>query len=211
MVKKYMRKISLLFLLFIIGATAISQEDQRLKLWDSKKVEAARKAATAEYLTKNQVEMVFLMNLARTDGSLFYESFVIPYEEMNESPKDTYIRSLKKDLQKVKDYPLLFVQEDLTNAAVYHAESSGKSGQTGHPNYENRMLELNKKYKSLGENADYGRLEALDIVMSLLIDRGIPDLGHRINILNPQYNSIGIGTATHKKYRTNTVMEFGEI
>jgi uncharacterized protein YkwD len=88
----------------------------------------------------------------------------------------------------------------------------GEKGKVGHTSsngttFENR---IRKKVKSgmIAENCDYGYSEPLDIVMSLLIDDGITNLGHRKNILNPSLNYVGIAIEKHKTYRTTCVMDF---
>jgi uncharacterized protein YkwD len=48
-------------------------------------------------------------------------------------------------------------------------------------------------------------------VLQLLIDEGIEDLGHRNNILNPRFNSIGVSIKPHKSYDYNCVMSFGML
>jgi len=65
------------------------------------------------------------------------------------------------------------------------------------------------KYMEVGENIYYGEFTAEEIVLQLLIDEGIEDLGHRKNILNPRFNSIGVSIKPHKSYVYNCVMSFG--
>ena len=64
-------------------------------------------------------------------------------------------------------------------------------------------------YQGWAENCSYGYQDALSIVITLLIDDGIKDLGHRKNILNESYNSVGVAIRPHKKYRVNCVIDFG--
>lgn len=66
-----------------------------------------------------------------------------------------------------------------------------------------------KTYIEVAENIYYGRYTPEEIVMQLLIDEKIEDLGHRHNLLNPKYNSIGVSIKPHKKYEYNCVMSFG--
>ena len=51
----------------------------------------------------------------------------------------------------------------------------------------------------------------LSIVITLLIDDGIKGLGHRKNILNESYNSVGVAIRPHKSYRVNCVIDFGSM
>jgi uncharacterized protein YkwD len=67
-----------------------------------------------------------------------------------------------------------------------------------------------KKYTEVGENIYYGPYTPLEIVIQLLIDDGIEDLGHRKNLLSPKFNSIGVAIKPHKTYEYNCVMGFGQ-
>jgi uncharacterized protein YkwD len=45
------------------------------------------------------------------------------------------------------------------------------------------------------------------IAMQLLIDHGVPSLGHRINCLNPEYSKVGISVADHAKANVCAVLD----
>jgi uncharacterized protein YkwD len=68
---------------------------------------------------------------------------------------------------------------------------------------------MGNPYYHVGENCSYGYDQAIDIVISLLIDEGVPDMGHRKNTLNDQFNSVGVAIRPHKEYRVNCVIDFG--
>ena len=100
-------------------------------------------------------------------------------------------------------------EKDLYKIALGHAKISGKNGTVGHQRFNERFKPVMKKYNRVAENCGYGYDDAVEIVLELLIDQGISSLGHRKNILNPIYNSIGVSIQDHKDYRTNCVMDFG--
>ena len=55
----------------------------------------------------------------------------------------------------------------------------------------------------LAENLDFGTYPTYAgkmHVLSLLIDDGVADRGHRANILNTTYNTCGIATGVHTVY-----------
>ena len=104
---------------------------------------------------------------------------------------------------------MLQSEKDLYVIAKGHAEISGKRGTTGHQRFDKRFNPIMGKYNSVAENCAYGYNEAMEIVLKLLIDEGISSLGHRKNLLNPDYNSIGVSIKKHKSYRHNCVMDFG--
>ena len=70
-----------------------------------------------------------------------------------------------------------------------------------------RWSQTKKKWHFNGECCDYGHNNALDIIMSLLIDEGISSLGHR-NICLSSYSKIGVAIQPHKLYGYNAVMDF---
>lgn len=61
---------------------------------------------------------------------------------------------------------------------------------------------------SWGENIMYGSDTGKDVVISLLIDDGVSNRGHRTNLFNSQWNLAGSYTGPHKTYRTETCIDY---
>ncbi len=207
-----MKKYLFLFLLTLSFFQLNAQKyiDQKVwNRWDSLIIAKANTAMDADYMTSEEKLVILITNLARTDGPLFSGTFLDTYIEGEE--KNKYIKSLYKDLKPVKNLPLLYPEKDLYNVAFGHAIKSGKSGHLGHKGFESRFKPLMKKYNSVAENCSYGYDKAIDIAIQLLIDKDVPNLGHRINMLNPGFDSIGVSIQPHKSYRFNCVMDFGRV
>jgi hypothetical protein len=177
--------------------------------WDKETLEKANTTANAEYLTQAEKDIIFYTNLARLNGPLFAETYVQKFMDQKKLKPSKYDKSLKSDLKKSKPMAPIHPQKDLSEIAQGHAFSSGKKGLVGHHNFNNRIKPVMTKYKSLGENCQYGYDDGLSIVMDLLIDEGIEDLGHRKNILNPAFENVGVSIQPHKKYAVNSVMIYG--
>lgn len=175
--------------------------------WDSANIARANTAKDADYIGSQEKMAILLTNLARTDGILFTETFLNSYLQDEEQNK--YSKSLIKDLKNVHGLPLLYPELDLYKVAEGHAIKSGKSGKLGHQGFDDRFKPLMQKYNSVAENCAYGYDQAIDIALQLLIDKDVPSLGHRHNMLNPEFNSIGVSIQPHKTYRFNCVMDFG--
>jgi uncharacterized protein YkwD len=181
--------------------------------WDHWKAEVVRSLNTAgksKYLNEEEKKVILFMNMVRHDGTLFAETFLDSYVQEKQLENSSYIRSLRRDLKKSTGLMPFIPEDDLTMIAQGHALESGKKGSTGHQGFKKRFEPLmGNPYMHVGENCSYGYEKAIDIVISLLIDDGVKELGHRKNILSQDFNSVGISIRPHKTYRVNCVMDFG--
>lgn len=178
--------------------------------WDAELVRSLNTGAGTEYLNEEEQKVILFMNMARHDGPLFEETFLRSYIQENSLENNSYIRSLQRDLKKTSGLAALIPEKDLTAVAQEHALKTGEKGSTGHGNFKNRFDPLlGNPYTQVGENCSYGYEQAIDIVISLLIDEGIKGLGHRKNILSTEFNSVGVALRPHRKFRINCVMDFG--
>jgi hypothetical protein len=179
--------------------------------WGGDVVRSLNTAGDTPYLNEEEKKVILFMNMARHDGKLFSETFLEAYIRDNQVERSSYVRSLERDLKKISDLAPLIPEEDLTSIAQAHATKSGKSGHTGHRDFNKRFRPLmGNPYQRVGENCSYGFDQAIDIVVTLLIDEGIRDVGHRKNILNEEFNSVGVAIRPHKRYRVNCVTDFGK-
>ena len=198
-----------LILLLASSYPLFSQDIYKFSGWDDSIVRKAHTGINSEFLTKDEKKIILIQNLARADGRLFAETFLKQYLVMKDMKSNKYIKSLYRDLQGVKDLPMLIPEKDLYDAARDHATKSGVKGTEGHKGFKARYTPLMGTYMEVGENIYYGEYTPEEIVLQLLIDQGIEDLGHRNNILNPRFNSIGLSIKPHKEYKYNCVMSFG--
>ena len=179
--------------------------------WDVKTLEKANTAKNINYLTSEEKKVIQYCNLVRLNPKLFLETFAKSYLDSTKE-NNSYTKSLIKTLKSAKSSDALSPSENLYLLAKGHAIDFGKKGKTGHGNFDKRFMKMIQECNcTVGENCDYGNNKALDIVMSLLIDNDVPDLGHRINILDPQYRNIGVSIQAHKKYEWNCVMDFSGV
>jgi hypothetical protein len=199
-----------LFLLLFVPLTRMPAQSP----WDPWPAEVVRQLNTASevsYLSEEEKKVILFTNMARHDGALFVRTFLDTYVEEKQVENSSYLRSLRRDLDGLDRLAPLYPEQDLSVIAQGHATKSGQQGRVGHQDF-NRRFEplLGNPYNHVGENCSYGFETAIDIVISLLIDEGVKDHGHRKNLLSESFNSIGVGIRPHKSYRTNCVMDFGQ-
>lgn len=117
-----------------------------------------------------------------------------------------------KEMQPVA--PLTF-DEDLAKAARFHCEDTGPAGLVGHDSSDgtdtiDRLRRYVKDRRTMGENIDYGNSIAEDIVVSLVIDDGVPGRGHLKNIMNGSFHHAGAAIGPHKQYEYMCTIDFSE-
>lgn len=181
--------------------------------WGKEDFELANTASAAAGLSDEEKTLYLLTNLARLNGEKFHEELVVAYLMETQTPSSTNTKSLKTDLAKIKDLPMLKVEDQLCKSAAYHATDMGKTGGVSHDSSDgtkcfDRIEKYFNKPVAMAENCSYGYSKAMDILMQLLIDEGVPSLGHRKNILSPAYQVVGLSIQRHKTYQWNCVMDF---
>ena len=164
------------------------------------------KANNIENMSKQEKNVIWILNMARTNPQLFCETVVKKYAAYSlndELESTTWYKSLVTTMTTMKPVNLLEPSKECYTSAQCHAYSSGVRGYEGH---ERKGSCTSKEYYN-GECCDYSNDEAIDIVMSLLIDENVPSLGHR-NICFSSYKSIGVSIQPHKKWVHNAVLDF---
>ncbi len=204
-----MRTKLLVFLLLISGS--VFGQNSIWEKWNNETIRKANTADGFEYYSEDEKKVVLFMNLARMDGKLFAETVLTEYVRSNGVEDNAYLKSLYRDLKEVNGLSPLIPENDLTSIAQGHATESGKTGHVGHKNFKARFEPyMGNPYNNVGENCSYGYSAAIDIVITLLIDDGVKGVGHRVNILKPEFNSVGVAIREHKTYKYNCVIDFGK-
>lgn len=196
--------------------------------WTKEELTKANTAKNASFLTPEEKDMVMYMNLARMDGARFFDTFFQDfvqahnqqmrqygnYDELHVDRGDKYYKSLQKDLQAVRNLPMLYPDEKLSNVARLHGKDLNKNNFVGHQSSDGRSVtqRIGKLYpkRSSGECLAFGFTSGLANVCMLLLDKGVPDLGHRKIILSSSFgfNTVGLSIQPHKTYRYAAVIDF---
>lgn len=154
-------------------------------------------------------EIIEYVNFVRTAPQEFLEKIASPYIEQEQLTNNRYAKSLIRQLQTQKTLPPLFASDNLMQMAGNYAVEAGKKGWTHHVKTNQRFAQYAPEFETTGENLQFGSETALAIVMELLIDLNVSDLGHRKNILDNDYTHIGVGFSAHRTFQFIGVMTFG--
>ena len=119
-------------------------------------------------------------------------------------------------LKSVQQVPPLIPSNALSLAAQLHADDIGPSGRMSHIGQDgsepsDRIEKFCSWSGHLGENIDYGNTSPEDIVVSLLIDDGVPARGQRLNLMKREHKYVGIGFGYHAEYQYVCVLVFAEL
>ena len=194
--------------------------------WNTLELDTAK---DIEYLTYIEKNVILEMNKVRSNPKKYAELYIetrlknysgkeyitgagtIITEEGRKAVEEC-VNSLKRNSELGKLVP----ESSLYYLAKEHVDLQGPTGQTGHnspsgDSFQKRASRfIDNTIRNYGENIAYGSTSAREIVVSLLIDDGVPSRGHRKNIMNGQFNVVGVCYGKHKKYGSMCVIDFGK-
>jgi uncharacterized protein YkwD len=192
-----------------------TDEQYYFEEWNKPEYMLCNTANNASYLTKEERNLIYIANLARMNPELFEATFLSKYKELNSDEVGGYTASLSKDLLKAKDLDLFYPDSLLYEAAKYHAIDMGKIGRTGHRssngwNADERIRKYIAGADVTGECCDYGIDLSTEMILHLLVDKGVSSLGHRKALLDKEegYKLLGVSIQPHKKYGISSVFDF---
>jgi hypothetical protein len=210
-------------LLLLIFASNVNAQK-----WTDAEFRKANTAANASYLSNEEKNIVMYMNLIRLDGEKFYYTFLEDYinsynakvrkyrnyNELRITRTNSYYTSLLKHLRGVKNLQMFYPDDKLTSLSRNHAQDLNRNNLDTHEssNGDKFSKRLSKYFpnKAMSENIDFGYSNSLDIVCHLLLDCGVPSLGHRFNLLDQKYklNTVGVSIQPHPSYTWCAVIDF---
>ena len=207
------RILLMIALAVLVQSSAVAQEDL-FKLWPDSTLSMANSASHVYFLSETEKESIFYMNLLRINPPLFVETHLNDYIKSKDVKKDRLVKDLIKELENTGKMNPLMPNKELTDFARAHPKDMGESGRTGHNSsdgkpFRDRISDLEHHFTAINENCNYGNDNAVDALIDLLIDRNVPNFGHRKNILDPEMTLIGVALEPHKRWRHNYVQDFG--
>jgi uncharacterized protein YkwD len=155
-------------------------------------------------------EVLAEVNLARTQPGRYAE-FVA--ESAAASRGSRAAREAVRFLRNAQPRTPLAWSDGISRAALAHVLDTGIRGRRGHYGSRGespwkRMARFGQWTGSAAENISYGLRDARAIVVSLIIDEGVPGRGHRQNLFGNGFRVAGVATGAHVRYGTMCVMDF---
>jgi uncharacterized protein YkwD len=183
------------------------------------------------------VELVKVLNFARTDPLGFSEKYLDPHLKRfiddlvyttTDADAESVVQRVRttegrlavieaigfcKQHAKLDPKPELTPNAWLARAAQDHVDDIGATGSIEHSSADgsstaDRVSRHCVWTETVAENIDFGNSRPADIVVALIIDDGTPSRGHRTNIFNPTYRKVGAALGPHKGYKYCCVMDF---
>jgi uncharacterized protein YkwD len=116
-------------------------------------------------------------------------------------------------LKKVKPLEALNYDERLSKACEDHVKDIGPKGLLTHDGTDGKtMSDRVEDYAEwdtcCGENIDVGSKTAQDVIISLIVDDGVPDRGHRKNMFKSEFAFVGMASGPHSEYGIMTVINY---
>lgn len=155
-------------------------------------------------LSKHAREFLYWVNYCRRNPQGFWDSVITPNLLVFPPLNGNESTSLKADLIKTGALPMLALNNSLIKVAQLHAfDISARNAAPSHTSTDGtdfgaRMKRAGIKYCA-NENISVTSHGSLIAVLLLYLDIGLPDLGHRKTLLNPDLVETGIGSAPYGK------------
>jgi len=184
-------------------------------------------AKEAYYLDELERQVIHELNKVRSNPKRYAEEYMEELRAFFDGkiftyPGQTPIKSSEgiiplneciEILKKTDQMPILKPVEGLAKAADLLTEEQQKYGGIGHISRngntpQNRIERFVDWYICSSEDITYGSFEARQIVITLLIDDGVPDRGHRQNILSQCFRFVGVSFSGHPTYHSMCVIDY---
>jgi hypothetical protein len=165
--------------------------------WDSPKYKRCNTAEHADYMSKEEKELIWILNLARVNPQLFRKTVLKHAKEIYtyvDTSSAKYYKSLDSSMRVMKPLGILKPDSLCALSARAHAEGSAATNYNGH---WRQTPESKKVTHFAGECCFSGSSDPLAIMLVFLIDESVESLGHR-RICFGRFTKLGTGLAPIK-------------
>ena len=184
-------------------------------------------AKYAAYLSPLEQHVILELNKVRSNPKLFAEEYMEElltayqgklYSYPGQDPVKSHegVSPLIECIAVLKSTAAISIlqpAEGLAKAAKDLVSDQQKNGGIGHiarngSTPQKRIEKYGDWDICSAEDITYGSFEARQIVIALLIDDGVPDRGHRKNVLNPCFHFAGVANGKHPTYLSMCAIDY---
>lgn len=212
----------LTFFLIIHFWIAIPEKQAVEKDWPAE----LNTAKDAPYLNELEQEVILELNKVRSNPKRYSEEYIeelitafngnlYTYPGQDPVKSKEGIKPLMECIQvlrNTKSLQILSPAEGLAKASrilVNDQQFGGIGHITRNGSTPQKRMDIYGEWNiASAEDITYGSLEARQIVIALLIDDGVPDRGHRKNVLNPNFHFAGVAYGGHPTYHSMCVIDY---
>lgn len=163
---------------------------------------------------ENEQLMFYWTNYFRSDPTRFFNSIVKEFIKQFPEANTSDIKSLESDIKYVKALlPVLVPDNGLMQMAEIHSGDLVKRGSiishrsSKGKDFVQRIRDAGL-YRCGAENIYVGAFDPLEALIALLVDYGVPDKGHRMNLLDSRFGKMGISFPSINQKRGLLVQDF---
>ncbi|MEM0998464.1 MAG: CAP domain-containing protein [Bacteroidota bacterium] len=175
------------------------EEDYDFPAWDNPFYRLADTGRDLPGIDPEARKIIYLHNLCRMNPRLFLDTYVRQFVGPGfDDPADSYLQSLIREFRDAQAQAPYYPDAGLTLSADYHAKDLHRNDIFGHTSSDGtacarRIDRIAGRRNRIGENCAAGHNTPIHCFIDLLIDRGVPSLGHRRAIMDPYHRHIGVG------------------
>ncbi|WP_299577180.1 CAP domain-containing protein [uncultured Sunxiuqinia sp.] len=219
--------LNLMLILFGVLVSTSNNHEPANTPQDDSWPESINTVEQAFYLDTYEKAIVLELNKVRNNPARYAADYLEPLKAAynnkvltfpGEAPLQTRegVAALEEAIQALKTaapVPPLEPSRSLTSAAELLVKDQKSYGGTGHLTKSGWTPQVRVKrfgtYTSrLAENLVYGYTNAQYAIISLLIDDGVANRGHRANILDAGFTTVGVAADKHPTYNYFCTIEF---
>jgi hypothetical protein len=154
-------------------------------------------------LSRQEQEFFQWVNIFRSNPSGFRDRYIKPFLEQFPDIQGSETRSLLEDLDLAQTLEPLVPDPVLLRTTRAHALDLSKSAHVLNHNSSNgtsfkARMEMAGIRKCAGENLYDGKNDPIVALIILLVDKGIPNAGHRKALMRPDFRKMGVSIVSWK-------------
>jgi hypothetical protein len=166
-------------------------------------------------LSQKEQTIFYWVNVLRKNPKRFYTDVIKEFLRQFPEANKPEVKSLERDIDKLKTpLPLFMPDAGLAKMSSTHSlDLSKRGGVISHKSASGKDFVQRIKeaggYKCGAENIFVGNDNPLEALIMLLVDYGVADKGHRVNLMDPTFKLMGVSFSKSSKGKTVIVQVFG--